>query len=556
MAFPNQSIAQIRELFASMTPAARVTAALLLGVIVVSLGYLFKGYAGASEEHLFTEILPPRDVYLIEAAIAKKNLPLLPQQAGRIVVPRGRRSEYLAAIAEDGALPANFDRLLDDSLNTGMWESNETKRARLKATKEKQLSMMITQMKGIDEAKVLYDEGKPAPFQKAKVTATVSVLPEPNSTLEVHQVKMIRKAVAGAIFGLDAEGVVILDQSTGSELDGSALSQAMYDDPYHQARMAYEREVKAEIENLIDFIKPAAHVQVSAELDPVMSSEVQSIRPDGEVAPISESTQIESTTSTQTEDRGQVGITAQGPGRTGAEQAIAKNEQTTQSETTGLTNFVPHSRETRREMGLIPRAVHASVTIPSDYLVRVWRERTPDAAVDAKPDPTILEQIEEQTKTNIKSIVSRLLPKGVAENAQSYVEVVFMQSLTPPATPEPSMASEGLLWASNNSGSLLMAGLAIVSLLMLRSIVRSIPAPDANLSFKAPMLAVETVGETAAATSAPAPSGEGEAAKKRDGRPRLRLKKGPTLKDDLAEMVKEDPDGAAAILRTWIGAAS
>jgi flagellar M-ring protein FliF len=123
MAFLNQAIAQIRELFASMTPAARVTAALLLGVIVVSLGYLFQGYAGASEEYLFTEILPPREVYHIEAAIAKKKLPLLQQQAGRIVVPRGRRSEYLAAIAEDGALPANFDRLLDESLNTGMLES-------------------------------------------------------------------------------------------------------------------------------------------------------------------------------------------------------------------------------------------------------------------------------------------------------------------------------------------------------------------------------------------------------------------------------------------------
>jgi flagellar biosynthesis/type III secretory pathway M-ring protein FliF/YscJ len=39
-------------------------------------------------------------------------------------------------------------------------------------------------------------------------------------------------------------------------------------------------------------------------------------------------------------------------------------------------------------------------------------------------------------------------------------------------------------------------------------------------------------------------------------RPRLRLKKGPTLKDDLTELVKEDPDGAAAILRTWIGNAA
>ena len=38
-----------------------------------------------------------------------------------------------------------------------------------------------------------------------------------------------------------------------------------------------------------------------------------------------------------------------------------------------------------------------------------------------------------------------------------------------------------------------------------------------------------------------------------DGRPKLRLNKGPTLKDDLTDIVREDPDAAAAILRNWIG---
>ena len=53
----------------------------------------------------------------------------------------------------------------------------------------------------------------------------------------------------------------------------------------------------------------------------------------------------------------------------------------------------------------------------------------------------------------------------------------------------------------------------------------------------------------------PRPRARPASAAGKDGkqRPRLRLKKGPTLKDDLTEMVREDPDGAAAILRTWIG---
>ena len=95
-----------------------------------------------------------------------------------------------------------------------------------------------------------------------------------------------------------------------------------------------------------------------------------------------------------------------------------------------------------------------------------------------------------------------------------------------------------------------MAGLAIVSLMMLRSMVKSIPAADASITFKAPALAAETVGEERGVKAA----GRTDATTPRDGsRPRLRLKKGPTLKDDLVELVKDDPDGAAAILRTWIG---
>ena len=34
-----------------------------------------------------------------------------------------------------------------------------------------------------------------------------------------------------------------------------------------------------------------------------------------------------------------------------------------------------------------------------------------------------------------------------------------------------------------------------------------------------------------------------------------RFRSGPTLKDDLSAMVKEDPDAAATILRNWINSA-
>jgi flagellar biosynthesis/type III secretory pathway M-ring protein FliF/YscJ len=68
---------------------------------------------------------------------------------------------------------------------------------------------------------------------------------------------------------------------------------------------------------------------------------------------------------------------------------------------------------------------------------------------------------------------------------------------------------------------------------------------------------METVTESPATAGKPTAGGAAPSASNRDpNRPRLRLKKGPTLKDDLTELVKEDPDGAAAILRTWIGSAA
>ena len=80
MGFLNQTFEQIRDLFASMTPAARITSALLLGVLVCSMGFLFQGYNDASEEPLFGgAMLQPAETNLIETALG---------QSGIVVVPR------------------------------------------------------------------------------------------------------------------------------------------------------------------------------------------------------------------------------------------------------------------------------------------------------------------------------------------------------------------------------------------------------------------------------------------------------------------------------------
>ena len=90
-----------------------------------------------------------------------------------------------------------------------------------------------------------------------------------------------------------------------------------------------------------------------------------------------------------------------------------------------------------------------------------------------------------------------------------------------------------------------MMGLVVFSLLMLRSMVGSVPVSSGPIS-------VETTGGSLSIV----PESEEEEAVD-DGVTRLkrRFQSGHSLKDDLSEMVKEDPDAAATILSNWISSA-
>jgi flagellar biosynthesis/type III secretory pathway M-ring protein FliF/YscJ len=95
-----------------------------------------------------------------------------------------------------------------------------------------------------------------------------------------------------------------------------------------------------------------------------------------------------------------------------------------------------------------------------------------------------------------------------------------------------------------------MSLLALMSLVILRSMVRSGPAG-------ADPAAAATSGDFPATIPMNREDGE-EKKEPLTARSRLRRRgpDGPSLRDELAEIVKEDPDAAVNILRTWIGNAS
>ena len=85
MDFLNKSMAQVSELFRSMTPGARITAGLLLAVVVVSMGYLFRQGTSGPDAFLFGgEPLSEGQLMRVEAAIAQAGLSGCVREGNRI----------------------------------------------------------------------------------------------------------------------------------------------------------------------------------------------------------------------------------------------------------------------------------------------------------------------------------------------------------------------------------------------------------------------------------------------------------------------------------------
>src|SRR5262245_51459886 len=105
MDFLNKSLAQLSDLFRSMTPGARLVAGLLLAAVVVSMGYLFQHSASGPDAFLFGgKALSDGELTNAESAIAQAGLSGAERDGNRLKVPAGQEWKYLAAVADAGAL--------------------------------------------------------------------------------------------------------------------------------------------------------------------------------------------------------------------------------------------------------------------------------------------------------------------------------------------------------------------------------------------------------------------------------------------------------------------
>jgi flagellar M-ring protein FliF len=162
-----------------------------------------------------------------------------------------------------------------------------------------------------------------------------------------------------------------------------------------------------------------------------------------------------------------------------------------------------------------------------------------------------LATIETETKQRLKETVRNLLP-DVDKGTNPYPHIVVETYTDTPkvAAGPPSLATTAGSWLADNWQTLAMVGVGLVSLLVLRGMVRS------SGSVPAAAMTAAVSGDAAAPNlTIHQPPADEELEPARTLKSRFRST-GPDLKSELQEIVKENPDAAATILRSWIGEAA
>lgn len=546
MDFLNKSYEQLRDLFVSMTPGTRIIAGILLAVLVVSIGFLFRHHSASGDiylmngEHFTTTELPG-----MEAAFAAKGLTNYTFDGTRIRVPRGEQDKYMAALAEGNALPSNYLDILESALeNSSPWESKYRLAERIKVAKQKEFSRVVSEMTGVQNAVVMFNTTVKGGLRREEVTtASVAVKPRGGQELADNVIRSIRYFVGNG-FGIRPEDVVVTNMDTGANYYASP------DDPTHDAegllalKRATEESFAAKVREALGYVSGVL-VSCNVDLDPTKSQRREQITYDQKPVTASMSETLRTREQKTPNSGGRVGYVAQGntPQSLNATQSSTPEETEEETERT-QENKVGQTIVQEETAGLLPQRVSVSVAVPASYFRKIWQQmHTGDpAALDQGPTVQELTQIRTEEITKITDHVARLLPQtdSVTDPAQLVTVSEFTDIPAPPPE-EPSMTEQifEFLWQSWTTLGLM--GLVLISLLILRSTLRS---------------GLATSTSTLEVAAAPPPPESDE--QQEESSELLKLRKSHkstmSIRDELAKVVAEDPDTAAEILKTWIGA--
>lgn len=520
----NRAYSQLYDLYRSMTPGSRLATVLFAVVVLLGGGYLLTHQAAVPEVDLLNGApVTAGQLTAIETAFAKANLQGHKVRAGSVYVPSDQKATYMAALDDAKALPAELGFALRDAIDAGsMFDSGSQRDQRMIVAKQRELARAICLMQGIEQAGVIVDiDSSPRGFKDKILTAVATVKPEGQAKLSKSQVLTIRMMVARAFAGLKPENVAIADLN-GRTWDGNSDEGLRPDDNfYYSLKQTYEQDLKTKILNALRFI-PNVTVAVTVELTSERIDRTEYSRKTGREGDALESSRQHPNTAA---------ILSSLLGK-------AHDDQKTDE-----TETVSAKRAEAQEAGFTPMLAKVSVGVPNSYFKRIWRQRNAAESngFAAVLDQAALDRIRDEESENIRKHVAPLLPssRDAAKTAE-LVTVTTFEDMPLQRTSEPGLRETMLNWGWQSWALLGAVTAALTGLIVLRPGIRSRTAAVDSPTTPVPSESDEQMLDDRLGTI-PSP----HATRFHD--------RSPSLRDEVSELVENDPDAAANILRNWIG---
>jgi flagellar M-ring protein FliF len=509
MDFLNRFYTQLVELTRAMTPRARIAAAAAIAIVVLGLGYF--GRSEFSVDHVYLlggQELSASEVTAMQGALGKAKLNEFVVEGNRIRVPRAKQAAYLAALADGNALPQSLTDVFAEATDKTNWfTSRQQQLDQARIAKKKALALMLRGMHGVENADVDFDKEEPRGLRRDHIaTAFVALRLKAGHALDENRAAFFQRTVAAAL-GMAPHDVTVADK-VNLLIFGGRGATGPADDVYRDLKRKYQADYEETVRKALMYV-PGITVSADVELDRELHREERRIEFD-----------------------------ANQPANLGK---VSRSESVALADATS-----PHSQTKIEMAGLTPKRVSISVGVPVTYFETVWRQRNPAAPLSERSVAPVgeLAQLQSEEIARIKQHVAGLIPTTGHAIAGAAVTVTPFSTVQEPEAPAPTLPILMLQWLAVSWMQVATVIAIFVGLLMLRSTLRSVfdSSTKRAENSASPLLDKGAPGANPSARFRAAMAERGAA--------------GKSMRDEVADLVREDPAAAASVLRSWIGNAN
>jgi len=541
MDFLKSQLDRIQLQLTGLSATQKMLTASLVAIMVLTVLWWGKFAATPVMEPLLSQAFAPDDVSRITLQLEAKNIDYK-VVGDKILIPADRKFEVLADLGYARLLPQDTKTGFDEMVNKmTAWDPTSKTEMFMNHGKETMIAQIIRRFPNVNNADVIIDptvkrmiDGSIQPSATINITMRDGVKPDR------HLIQAAADVVAGAQAGMSRSRVkVIVDGVSYDAGDKSNNGLSVSNDIVELIRL-HERHYSDKISEQLAFIR-GAMVSVTVKLNTETKREVSKV-----VDP-KNTVQKEIKTQNRTEE------TVSNSGMTTEAGALPNTSLSTGSGGGGSTSTVEENKvdyfietsqkqtETSTPAG-DATVIAASVRVPRSYFVGIYKNANPQGK---EPDNTLLQPLIDAELPQIQKDVKTCtgLTDDLAVNVSTYFDAIPLMA-TAPSTATASVTS----MVGGYSKEIAVGGLALVSLFMVTMMVRKgQPAP---LILPASITKADAVQLSAGETIA------GEASEGASALDGMELDedhvKTQQMLDQVTTMVKENPEGAASLVKRWM----